>query len=140
MADGSNTARKHPEGRPFERGAGKDPRINRKGRPKSFDQLRSLAQQIAHEVAKAGGEPVIIDGHSVTVAEAIMRQWAQSKNPALQAKFVEVAFGRVPSVTRLEGQDGGPIRTQQVPVDISKLSEEDVRTILAIQAKATETP
>ena len=118
MADGSNTARKHPEGRPFERGAGKDPRINRKGRPKSFDQLRSLAQQIAHEVAKAGGEPVIIDGHSVTVAEAIMRQWAQSKNPALQAKFVEVAFGRVPDVHELtvndltirvvyENEDGG---------------------------------
>ena len=38
--------------------------------PGSLHLLRSLAQQIAHEVAKAGGEPVIIDGHSVTVAEA----------------------------------------------------------------------
>ena len=69
MADNSGTVPKQLK--PFVKG---DPRINRKGRPKSFDQLRSLAQQIAHEVAKAGGEPVIIDGHSVTVAEAIMRQ------------------------------------------------------------------
>ena len=93
MAGNSGTVPKQLK--PFVKG---DPRINRKGRPKSFDQLRSLAQQIAHEVAKAGNEPVIIDGHSVTVAEAIMRQWAQSKNPALQAKFVEVAFGRLPVV------------------------------------------
>lgn len=32
---------------PFVKG---DPRINRKGRPKGFDQLRALAQQIAAEV------------------------------------------------------------------------------------------
>ena len=72
--------------KPFVKG---DPRINRKGRPKSFDALRTLAQDIAHEKAKAGGNTVVIDGHSVTVAEAILRQWAQSKNPALQQKFIE---------------------------------------------------
>ena len=110
MADGSSTARKQPEGRPFEKGAGKDPRINRKGRPKSFDALRSLAQEIAHEAAKRGdGQPVVIDGHTVTVTEAIMRSWAVSKDPRLQQKFIEVAYGQVPSVTRLEGQDGGPM-------------------------------
>ena len=118
MADGSNTTPKLHGGITGKGFVKSDPRINRKGRPKSFDQLRSLAQQIAHEVAKAGGEPVIIDGHSVTVAEAIMRQWAQSKNPALQAKFVEVAFGRVPDVHEVtvndltirvvyENEDGG---------------------------------
>ena len=94
-------------GGPFRKG---DPRINRKGRPKSFDQLRSLAQEIAHEAAKQGNQPVVIDGHVVTVTEAIMRQWAMSKDPRLQQKFIEVAYGQVPSVTRLEGQDGGPIQ------------------------------
>ena len=94
-------------GGPFRKG---DPRINRKGRPKSFDQLRSLAQEIAHEAAKQGNQPVVIDGHAVTVTEAIMRQWAMSKDPRLQQKFIEVAYGQVPSVTRLEGQDGGPIQ------------------------------
>ena len=68
-----------------------DPRINRKGRPKSFDALRELAQQIAHEPTQ-----IVVDGHKVTVAEAILRQWAQSKNPQLQRAFIEVAFGKVP--------------------------------------------
>ena len=111
MADGSNTTQQQPKpggatGKGFVKG---DPRINRKGRPKSFDQLRSLAQEIAHEAAKQGGQPVVIDGHAITVTEAIMRQWAMSKDPRLQQKFIEVAYGQVPSVTRLEGQDGGPM-------------------------------
>ena len=109
MADNSSTVPKQLT--PFVKG---DPRINRKGRPKSFDALRSLAQEIAHEAAKQskeqGGGPVVIDGHVVTVTEAIMRQWAMSKDPRLQQKFIEVAYGQVPSVTRLEGQDGGPIQ------------------------------
>lgn len=86
-----------------------DPRINRNGRPKSFDALRALAQEIAHEKAKSGGNTVIIDGHSVTVTEAILRQWAQSKNPVLQQRFIEVAFGRVPQAVEVTGKDGGAI-------------------------------
>ena len=107
MAEVSNTDANRVPGGPFRKG---DPRINRKGRPKSFDGLRSLAQEIAHEAAKQGNQPVVIDGHVVTVTEAIMRQWAMSKDPRLQQKFIEVAYGQVPSVTRLEGQDGGPIQ------------------------------
>ena len=71
-----------------------DARINRKGRPKSFDALRELGQQIAHEEAKQGGQQIIINGHVVTVAEAILRQWAQSKDPRLQMAFIEIAFGK----------------------------------------------
>ena len=88
-----------------------DPRINRKGRPKDFNSLRSLAQEIAHEAAKSqAGQPVVIDGHIVSITEAIMRSWAMSKDPRLQQKFIEVAYGQVPSVTRLEGADGGAIQ------------------------------
>ena len=109
MADNSSTVPKQLK--PFVKG---DPRINRKGRPKSFDALRSLAQEIAHEAAKQskeqGGQPVVIDGHIVSITEAIMRSWAMSKDPRLQQKFIEVAYGQVPSVTRLEGMDGGPIQ------------------------------
>ena len=54
--------------------------INRKGRPKTFDALRTLAQQIAHEAAQNGGQPLVINGHTVTVAEAILRQWADRKS------------------------------------------------------------
>lgn len=78
--------------KPFKKG---DPRINKKGRPKGFTQLRQLAQQIADEVAKTkDGREVIIDNHKVTVVEAILRQWA--KDPKRQQQFVEYAYGKVP--------------------------------------------
>lgn len=71
--------------------------INRKGRPKSFDALRELAQQIAHEPTDAE-----INGHTVTRAELIMRQWAQSKNPVLARAFIEIAFGKVPDELKVQ--------------------------------------
>jgi hypothetical protein len=78
-----------------------DPRIWRHGRPRSFDALRELALAIADEKAKSGGQPVVIDGHTATVAEMILRSWATSKNPQLQRAFIEVAYGKVPD--RIEG-------------------------------------
>ena len=73
-----------------------DPRINRKGRPKSFDGLRELAQLIGHEAVSVGDK-------KLTVTEAILRQWAQSKNPILQRAFIEIAFGKVPDKVDLSG-------------------------------------
>ncbi len=63
--------------------------INRKGRPRNFDALRELAQQIGHEAVAVGDK-------KLTVTEAILRQWAQSKNPQLQRAFIEIAYGKVP--------------------------------------------
>ena len=82
-----------------------DPRINRNGRPKSFDALRALAQEIAHEKAKnSDGKVIVHDGHAVTVAEAIMRKWASSSNPQLQKAFIEIAFGKVPENVNVHGE------------------------------------
>ena len=86
--------------------------INKKGRPKSFDALRALAQQIAHEPATAGGKPIEIDGHIVTVTEAIMRQWAQSKDPRLVQAFIQYAYGKPPETVELAGKDGGAIKIE----------------------------
>lgn len=104
----SNTAdnSRNATGKPFVKG---DPRINRKGRPKSFDALRSLAQSISHEAAKSGGREIVMDGHVVTVAEMILRGWAASKDPRLQMAFMETAFGKPPTKTEVTGADGGPI-------------------------------
>src|SRR5215813_4641820 len=88
----SNTAgeqRKVP-GVPFTKN---DPRINRKGRPRSFDQVRALAQQIAHEA---------LTPHGRTQIESILRRWANSLEPSLQRAFVEYAFGKVPD--KIEGE------------------------------------
>lgn len=102
-----------PNAKPFVKG---DPRINRNGRPKTFDAFRTLAQAISHEEAKKSDEnnpknkvPMVIDGHKVTVAEAILRQWAQSRDARLQMAFVEFAFGKPPTKTELTGKDAGPI-------------------------------
>ena len=94
--------------KPFVKG---DPRIWRGGRPKSFPALQELAQQIAHETAKAGGSDVVIDGHKVTVTEAVLRQWFQSKDFQKQRAAMEIAFGKVPTQIELGGPNGGPIRT-----------------------------
>lgn len=96
--------------------------INRKGRPKSFDAFRELGRQIAHEVAiTKEGEPVVVSGHVVTVAEAILRSWARSPNPRLQQAFIEVAFGKVPDTLELTGKDGQPIQFVDVGEDVDKL-------------------
>jgi len=83
--------------------------INKNGRPKTFDAVRTLAQQIAHETAKAGGSEVVIDGHRVTVTEAILRQWATSKDARLQQAFMEWAYGKPPQEVKHQGSDGGPV-------------------------------
>ena len=93
--------------KPFVKG---DPRINRKGRPRTFDALRQLAQEIAHEVVRqANGEPALVNGKPVTTIELVMRSWAQSKDPRKQVAFIEYAFGKVPQATELTGKDGGDI-------------------------------
>jgi len=106
MASSNTAPKQQPPGTPFVKG---DPRINRNGRPKSFDALRTLAQQIAHETAKAGGSDVVIDGHKVTVTEAVLRQWFQSKDFQKQRAAMEIAFGKVPTPIDVKGEVTGEI-------------------------------
>ena len=93
--------------KPFKNG---DHRINRKGRPKDFRALRELALAIAHEEARLAGQPMIINGYICSVAEAILRSWANSRNPRLQMAFIEVAFGKVPDSVEVSGKDGEPVK------------------------------
>jgi len=76
--------------KPFVKG---DPRINRAGRPKSFDALRELAQQLANEKAMAADKsPIVINGHVATQIEMLLRTMIR-ENPE---RFVEISYGRVP--------------------------------------------
>ena len=71
-----------------------DTRINRKGRPKSADQLRVLAKTVGFEMAvNADGEPILFNGRPITVIENIMLDWAHSKDSRKQMLFVQYGWG-----------------------------------------------
>ncbi len=80
-----------------------DPRINRNGRPKSFDQARELAQQIAHELTTDA------NGNAITRVEKLIRNWTDSEEPALQKAFIEYAFGKVPDKLETTGLENKPV-------------------------------
>jgi len=95
-------------GKPFTKG---DPRINRKGRPRTFDQLRKLALSILGEPAKgADGQPIVIDGHIATNVELILR--SAMKHPHFARWLIEVAFGKPPERIEVTGREGAPLKVQ----------------------------
>lgn len=68
--------------KPFVKG---DKRINRAGRPRSFDALRKLAIKIAGEN---------VPESEVTRIEALLRVMSSSRNPADRALFLAYAYGK----------------------------------------------
>lgn len=87
-----------------------DPRINRKGRPKSFDALRKLAQDKAGElVLDEDGKPLVRDGNYVTVSEQLLHDMITSDDWRAKQAFFEIAYGKVPQPTEVTGKDGGDI-------------------------------
>lgn len=91
---GCNTEIKKPKsgGKPFVKN---DPRINRKGRPKSFDQLRALAQKLSHEIINPDADKK----KQTTATDAILRKIAID-DPKL---FLEIAYGKVPNPIEISG-------------------------------------
>lgn len=83
--------------KPFVKG---DKRINRLGRPKSFDALRKLAQKIAAEELQS------TDGDVITRIEALLRVMSTSRNPADRKTFLEYAFGKPKEEVDLSNSDG----------------------------------
>lgn len=118
MTDPSDTTPKQRggvTGKGFVKG---DPRINRNGRPPNFDALRKLAQQISHEPVKQNGQPLVIEGHVVTVIEAVMRALASSKNPRDRELFLKYAYGTPPTAVEVSGKDGGAMVIQMTWGDV----------------------
>ena len=70
---------------------------NPNGRPKSFDQFKALAQEVANEELTLG------DGRKISVAEAMLRKCAKSNEAQLIKTFFEYAFGKVPDKIEATG-------------------------------------
>ena len=77
--------------KPFKKG---DPRINRNGRPKSFDALRKLMQEQAGEIALDGNGNPITDknGRPRTNAEMFVEAWMKDRKQ--RKSFAEFAWGK----------------------------------------------
>ena len=106
-----------------------DPRINRKGRPKDFDQLRALVRELgAQEVRAADG---------LTRIEAKILQMFASRDAGNNSLLLAYGFGKVKDELNIN-------------IDVSKLSDEqiellangaDLFTVLATAgASRTRTP
>lgn len=89
--------------KPFVKG---DPRVNRKGRPRSFDAARALAQQIAHEVLTTDGGAGLTNkrGDLITRIEAIFREMSTSRDHRKQELFLAYAVGKPKEETELTGK------------------------------------
>jgi hypothetical protein len=100
LSASSNTGKKRKPGT-FVKG---DPRINRNGRPKAFDYIRELAQQIGDEV-----DPVI----KKTNAEIVLRKLMKEHGD----KFLEVAYGKTPDRVEMMGNMDHELVIRVVKVD-----------------------
>jgi hypothetical protein len=90
---------------PFQKG---DARINRKGRPKSFDAWRKLLQSIMDEPATdASGKLIVVNGHIATNAEMFARDWMKDRKG--RRDFAANVYGKPPEKHELTGKDGEPL-------------------------------
>jgi hypothetical protein len=97
-----------------------DKRINRKGRPKSFETLRKEAQKLAGEIIDAaaeGGAPV-----EMSRIHSILLDWATSRDPRKQELFVSYAYGKVPQKEEITGADGG---AQKMIIEVVRRGSEN---------------
>ena len=120
-----------PEAGMFKKG---DPRINRKGRPRKADMLRAaLLEKWDAPLLNKDGKPAQVNpatGKPLTYGESVIERLY--RDPKLAGEMLNRAFGKVRDQVDIDLKDE---RTTQEH-DMSKLSDDELRTLSALQAKA----
>ncbi len=106
----TKTGKKKPRGKPFVKG---DPRINKKGRPRDIDTLKTFIQRIADESVGQGEHP------EWTRLEVLIRYMFSSRSPEDRKQLLRYGYGEVPIMSG----------NLNVNIDWSKLSEEQLERI-----------
>ena len=112
-----------------------DPRINRAGRPRSFDSLRKLMQVVANEPAlDEHGNPIIIGadehgdgGHVATNAEMFIRAWMKDRKG--RRDFAAYAWGKPPDKLEIGGPDGDVLTLRIVHDDNARIQDTSTEEI-----------
>ncbi|MFA5416942.1 MAG: hypothetical protein WC341_00650 [Bacteroidales bacterium] len=95
-------------GVPFEKG---DKRINRRGRPKTFEALRKTAIKMLNESIKSSDGKI-----DISHLELILKDWLNSQNFQKQQAIIHTAYGKVPD-------------SVQMTVDLKALSDAQLRRL-----------
>ena len=74
-----------------------DPRINRNGRPRDYEELRKMVREVGFE--QVG---VKEDGTPMTLIESIVRDWMHSKSFNKQLAALQYGYGKVPEKLEVE--------------------------------------
>jgi len=88
---------------------GADPKRNLKGRPRGFDVLRDLARSIAEESSGIKDK----SGAEFTNAQMILRTLMKNDG----AKFLEIAYGKIPQPVEHTGFNGESVKMKIVVVN-----------------------
>lgn len=85
----------------FKKGRGKniDPRINKNGRPKYYDELRRLAQDILDEIVEYKDKNK--RAKKITRLENILFGWSNSDDFAKQSRLLEIAWSKGSDIAHL---------------------------------------
>lgn len=110
----------YPQLKPFVKG---DPRINRKGRPKTIGMLREMAKEVINEEVEvkgpSKGRGVERETITKTRLQALMEDWASSNAYSKQRTILELGYGKLDAEIPDDSVDDSPFLLPAISISPS---------------------